>query len=168
MSDLPESIKIFWSDKKKKNYQELSVTFKIGVERNKIGRMHVLLEEKKKTTANLNITAERHKKTVYDLQEKRGVELEKEEDGEHSAQTELTQSMCLQSELLLTAIVFSQAIIGQETFLTPHSSNMLKRSGTIPIELLRMLTTNVLPAMVATYVLHHVTDEWMLSGPRFK
>ena len=59
--------------------------------------------------------------------------------------TEVTQSMCLQNELLLTAIVFSQAIIGQEIFWTLHSSNVLKKSGTIPIHLWRMLMTNVLP-----------------------
>ena len=97
----------------KKNYQELSVTFKIGVERNKVGK---IMFSWKKNPANLNIDCGKTHKTVYDLQEKRGVELEKEEDGEHSAQTELTQSMCPRSELLLTAIVFSQAIIGQETF----------------------------------------------------
>ena len=74
------------------------------------------LEKKTRKTANLNIKRKDTQNSLYDLQEKRGVELEKEEDGEHSAQTELTQSMCLQSEQLLTAIVFSQAIISQETF----------------------------------------------------
>ena len=45
---------------------------------------------------------------------------------------------------------------------------MLKRSGMLPIQLLRKLTTNVLPAMVATYVPHHIVNEWMSTGPRFK
>ena len=72
--------------------------------------------KKPKQTGKIEYYCGKRHKKVYDLQEKRGVELEKEEDGERSAQTELTQSMCLQSELLLTAIVFSQAIIGQETF----------------------------------------------------
>ena len=54
----------------------------------------MLFSWKKKKSKN-STTAESHKKTVYGLQKKRGVELEKEEDEEYSAPTKLTQPMRL-------------------------------------------------------------------------
>ena len=61
------------------------------------------LEQKK---AENNTTAESHKKNSVPCSQKRGVELEKEEDEEYSAPTKLTQSMRLQSELCWQRLSF--------------------------------------------------------------
>ena len=77
------------------------MTFKIGVERTKLVECFSL--EKKKAK---KYHCRKSQKTVYGLQKKRGVELEKEEDEEYSAPTKLTQSMRLQSELCSQRLSF--------------------------------------------------------------
>ena len=92
MSTLPDSTKTFWSDKKKKLQRTA-----YDVQRIKLVECFSLEQKKKK--AKIIPLQKVTKKNSVRCSEKRGVELEKEEDEEYSAPTKLTQSMRLQSEL---------------------------------------------------------------------
>ena len=111
MSSLQDSTKIFWYDKK--NCQEPPVTIKLGVKRNKNGRIIFSWKKKKQQKYSCRKT---HKNSVRSSE--RGVALEKEEDGEHSALTELIQSKCLQSELFFLTVICLFYIIGHEILWT--------------------------------------------------